>query len=143
MSAPNVVFSVFSGIGLILSLIPLYWHLDSLNVGTCMYMIWTALGCLVYFVNAVVWDGNAINWAPVWCDICTFAVLHSILISDEPYPATRIQIGFTVALPACGLCIIRRLYFIATTTTVTSTRTDVSRRNGLGVAKNYSKIKTT
>lgn len=69
-------------------------------------------------------------------------VLHSILISDEPYPATRIQIGFTVALPACGLCIIRRLYFIATTTTVTSTRTDVSRRNGLGVAKNYSKIKT-
>jgi len=70
-------------------------------------------------------------------------ILHSIPISDEPYPATRIQIGFTVALPACGLCIIRRLYFIATTTTVTNTRADVSLRIRLGVAKSYSRIKTT
>jgi len=70
MPAANIVFAVFSGTGLVLSLIPLYWHLESWNVGTCGYMVWTALGCLVHFVNAVVWNGNALNWAPVWCDIC-------------------------------------------------------------------------
>ena len=69
-------------------------------------------------------------------------VPHSILIS-EPYPVTRLQVGFSVGVPACGLCIIRRLYFIATTTTVTNTRADVSCRIRFGVAKYYSKIKTT
>ena len=52
--------------------------------------------------------------------------VHSGLVSDEPYPAVRLQIGISVALPACGLCIMRRLYFIANTTTVTTTQADVS-----------------
>jgi pheromone a factor receptor len=34
-------------------------------------MFWAGLGCLNMFVNSIVWNGNAINWAPVWCDICT------------------------------------------------------------------------
>jgi pheromone a factor receptor len=110
MTASNTAFTVFSGFGFILSVVPLYWHLESWNVGTCMYMIWTALGCLVHFVDSIVWSGNAINWAPVWCDI-----------------AIRIQIGLTVAWPACGLCIVRRLYYIATPTAVTTTRTEKRR----------------
>ena len=72
MTASNTAFTVFSGIGFILSVVPLYWHLESWNVGTCMYMIWTALACLVHFVGSIVWNGNAINWAPAWCDIGTF-----------------------------------------------------------------------
>lgn len=72
MAAFNVVFTVFSGIGFVISVIPLWWHVQSwdMHVGTCMYMVWTALGCLVHFVDSIVWNGNAINWAPVWCDIC-------------------------------------------------------------------------
>lgn len=129
MTAANTAFSVFSGIGFILSVVPLWWHLESWNVGTCMYMIWTALGCLVHFVGSILWNGNAINWAPVWCDICTFRCwLDRVHISDELYPAIRIQLAVAVALPACGLCIIRRLYYIASPTTVTSTRTDVRGR---------------
>ena len=76
MTASNTAFTVFSGIGFILSVVPLYWHLESWNVGTCMYMVWTALGCLVHFVDSIVWNGNAVNWAPVWCDIGTFT--HSL-----------------------------------------------------------------
>lgn len=72
MTASNTAFSVFSGFGIVLSLIPLWWHLQSWNVGTCMFMTWAALGCLVYFVDSIVWRGNVINWAPVWCDIGTF-----------------------------------------------------------------------
>ena len=72
MIAPNTVYIVFAVFGLVLSLIPLGWHLESWNVGICMFMIWTALGCLVYFVDAIVWSGNVVNWAPVWCDIGAF-----------------------------------------------------------------------
>jgi pheromone a factor receptor len=110
MSASNTAFTVFSGIGFILSVVPLYWHLESWNVGTCMYMIWTAVACLVHFVNSIVWSGNAINWAPAWCDI-----------------AIRIQLAVAVAWPACGLCIVRRLYYIASPTAVTTTRTEKRR----------------
>lgn len=111
MTALNRAFSVFSGLGFILSVVPLWWHLESANVGTCMYMIWTAIGCLVHFVNSILWNGNAVNWAPVWCDI-----------------AVRIQIGLTVAWPACVLCIIRRLYYIASPpTSVTTSRSDKRR----------------
>lgn len=75
MTASNTAFTVFSGIGFFLSVVPLWWHLQSWNahVGTSMYLIWTALACLVFFVDSIVWNGNAINWAPVWCDIGMFA----------------------------------------------------------------------
>lgn len=72
MTASNTAFTVFSAIGLVLSLIPLWWHLESWNVGTCMFMIWTALTCLVFFVDSIAWSGNIINWTPVWCDIGEF-----------------------------------------------------------------------
>jgi len=75
-----------------------------------MYMIWTAIACLVHFVNSIVWNGNAINWAPVWCDI-----------------ATRLQIAVRVAWPATTLCIVRRLYYIASPTAVTTTRAEKRR----------------
>jgi pheromone a factor receptor len=144
MTASNTAYTVFSGIGFILTVIPLYWHLESWNVGTCMYIIWTALACLVHFVDSIIWSGNAINWAPVWCDICTFTHCFTdfFLISDKFYSAVRIQLGVAVAWPACGLCIIRRLYHIASPTAVTTTRAEVRCRIRLGVAKDYSNIET-
>jgi pheromone a factor receptor len=112
MTASNTAYTVFSGIGFFLVVVPLYWHLESWNVGTCMYMIWTALACLVHFVDSIVWSGNAINWAPVWCDI-----------------SIRVQIAVMVAWPACALCVVRRLYYIASpaATAVTSTRAEKRR----------------
>ena len=82
MTVSNTVFTVFSGIGLTLSVIPLLWHLGSRNVGTCMYAVWTALACLVYFVNSIIWDGNTVNRAPVWCDICTSRYPFARFLSD-------------------------------------------------------------
>ncbi|TDL15950.1 STE3-domain-containing protein [Rickenella mellea] len=61
-----------------------------------MYMIWTASSCLIMFVNSIVWHNNAIDKAPIWCDI-----------------SGRILLGFQIAIPACGLCIQRRLYLAA------------------------------
>jgi pheromone a factor receptor len=83
----NLVFIVFCFFGFWLSIIPLYWHLQgklqftngpSLNIkvhftawntGTCVYMLWTSIGCLICFINAILWRGNVIDKAPIYCDI--------------------------------------------------------------------------
>ncbi|KIJ69831.1 hypothetical protein HYDPIDRAFT_142477 [Hydnomerulius pinastri MD-312] len=92
---PNALFSAFSFIGFILSTIPLCWHLQASNAGICMYLTWTSLGCLILFINSIVWDDNVINWVPVWCDI-----------------TARFLVGSSIGIPASGLCIIRKLFRI-------------------------------
>ncbi|KAF8200239.1 pheromone A receptor-domain-containing protein [Pholiota molesta] len=95
-------FPVFAFLSFILVLIPLPWHFQAWNSGTCLYMIWTAIGCLNLFINSIIWHNNAIDWAPVWCDI-----------------STRIVVAVGVAIPAASLCINRRLYKIASCQTAT------------------------
>ncbi|KAH7924989.1 fungal pheromone STE3G-protein-coupled receptor [Leucogyrophana mollusca] len=106
MSDPSYpAFPIFAVIGSILVLIPLPWHFQAWNSGTCLYMIWTALGLLNMAINSIVWRSTAINYAPVWCDI-----------------SSRLIVGVAVAIPAASLCINRRLYKIATVSTVTTSR---------------------
>lgn len=104
------LFPTFAFLGFIVVLIPLPLHLQAWNCGTCMYIIWTALGCLLHFINAIVWRNSALNVAPVWCDI-----------------STKVFIGASVGIPAAGLCISRRLYKIAVIKSVTVTREDKRR----------------
>ena len=90
------------------------------NRGTCMYMVWTALGCLNQFINSVVWNKNVVNRAPVWCDICEVIYLfvrHRTINLTQlifvPYlEATRITIGISIAISAAALCVMRHLYQI-------------------------------
>ena len=135
MPAFNIVYTVFSGIGIILSIVPLWWHVKSwrMHVGTCTYMIWTALGCFVHFVDSIVWNGNAINWAPVWCDISTFRCPFTEISSHKLHSDIRIQVAVAVALPACGLCIIRRIYNVTAMTTPVL----VGFRTILNITKNH------
>ncbi|KAJ7475475.1 Rcb3.42 [Mycena galericulata] len=106
MSDPSYpVYPAFAFIGFVIVLIPLPWHLQAWNSGTCLFMIWTALGCLNLFINAIVWHNNVIDWAPVWCDI-----------------SSHIIIAVSVGIPASSLCINRRLYNIATCQTVSMTK---------------------
>jgi len=107
---PNGVYTAFSFIGFVLCAIPFYWHLEAWNTGTCLYMIWVGLGCLMQCINSIVWNKNMIDRAPVYCDI-----------------STRIQAGLNVALPASSLCINRRLYKIATMKAVMFTSSDKRR----------------
>ena len=107
MSASNQAFSAFSFITLLLVLIPLPWHLEAWNTGTILYMGWTALSLLNYFINSVVWSDNTVNWAPVWCDI-----------------SSKIIVGAAIGIPCASLCINRRLYFIGKMQVVTKTKAD-------------------
>ncbi|KAF6745597.1 Ste3-like pheromone receptor, partial [Ephemerocybe angulata] len=107
---PNPVYSTFAFLGFLACAIPFPWHLEAWNTGTCLYMFWCGLGCLNMFVNSIVWNGNAINWAPVWCDI-----------------SSRIVLSTSFAIPAASLCINRRLYHIASAQTVTVSRAEKRR----------------
>ncbi|KAJ7585914.1 fungal pheromone STE3G-protein-coupled receptor [Mycena floridula] len=104
------LFPVFAFLGFVLPLIPLTWHFQAWNSGTCYYMVWSSLACLNQFVNSIVWAGNINNPAPVWCDI-----------------STRIMLGANVGLPAASLCINRRLYHIACLRSVAVTRSEKKR----------------
>jgi len=75
-------------------------------------MFWAGILNLNQFVNSIVFNHNAINHAPVFCDI-----------------SIRIILGGAVAIPAASLCINRRLYNIASVRTVAVTKAE--RRRGI------------
>ncbi|KAJ6468598.1 putative fungal pheromone GPCR, STE3-type [Mycena vulgaris] len=98
------LFSIFAFLGFFLVLVPLPWHLQAWNSGTCFYMMWAALACLNQFVNSIAWKDDVLNKAPIWCDI-----------------SIRIIMAASVGIPAASLCINRRLYQIASVKTVSIT----------------------
>ncbi|KAI9057582.1 B mating type pheromone receptor [Trametes sanguinea] len=105
-------FPILAILGAVVVLVPLPWHFQAWNAGTCLFMIWTSIACLNLAINAIVWNNNALNLAPVWCDI-----------------SSRIIIATGVALPAASLCIQRRLYNIASIKTVSITHAE--KRKGI------------
>jgi pheromone a factor receptor len=107
---PNELFSALSFIGFVMCAIPFYWHLEAWSTGTCLYMFWAGLGCLLESINSMVWNKNMILRAPIYCDF-----------------VARIQAAQNVAIPAASLCINRRLYKIATIKAVTITRSEKRR----------------
>nr|ADX23537.1 putative pheromone receptor [Flammulina velutipes] len=101
------LFPIFAFLGFIVCLIPLPWHLQAWNSGTCAFMLWTAATCFVEFVNSIVWHGTVADVAPVWCDI--------------------FLLGSNIGIPASVLCISRRLYKITSIQSVSVTRKDKRR----------------
>lgn len=78
MSDPTYpAFPVLALLGSGLALIPLPWHLQAWNSGTCLYMIWASIACFNLGLNSILWRDNAINFAPVWCDICEYDFVSS------------------------------------------------------------------
>jgi pheromone a factor receptor len=84
-STVNQVYTVFSFIGIALFVFPFYWHLQgklqftnglnirvyvtAWNTGTRMYMIQTALGGCLSFINSILWRGNVLDKAPIYFDV--------------------------------------------------------------------------
>ncbi|THH28485.1 hypothetical protein EUX98_g5709 [Antrodiella citrinella] len=100
----------FSLLGFILCYIPLLWHFQAWNVGCILYIFWAGTQCLNQFINIMVWRDNAVNFAPVWCDI-----------------STRFMWMARTGGLAAGLIIARRLCMITTGITVRGTRRDKMR----------------
>ena len=92
-------------------------------------MIWTGLGCLLQCVNSIVWNGNVINRAPVYCDIGKsvdpLSFKRSLTLRHRT--VIQFQVALNVAISACSLCINRRLYKIASVKSVMITREEKRR----------------
>ena len=136
MTGVNHVFTVFALFAFTSASVPLTWHLteaSSWNAGTCLFIFWSGLSSLVWFVNSIVWDGNVVNWTPAWCDVCEFPFRFSLSLflassflfcfacsgedgtlrgSSACHAATRVAIATVVGIPASMLVIQRRLYFM-------------------------------
>ena len=103
LSLAYPTFPIFGFITTFLVLIPLPWHLQVWNAGTCMFMLWTAIATLNFSINSVVWHGNAVNWAPAWCDICAFVfdIYGFWLLTCSA--ASRVIVASSVGIPAAAL----------------------------------------
>ncbi|KAF9007126.1 Rcb2.42 [Cyathus striatus] len=88
----RVELPVGAFIAAFLVLVPLPWHWRARNVPTLSIIIWLFFCNLSSAINTIIWAGNVKIVAPVWCDI-----------------VTKLQIGATMALPACCLCLCIRL----------------------------------
>ncbi|KAI0826208.1 STE3-domain-containing protein [Irpex lacteus] len=91
--------------------VPLYWHLEAVNVGCILLIFWVGTSCLISGVNCVIWRDNAINWSPIWGDI----TVHFQFIASQ-------------GVIASGMVIARRLNKIASTSSVSTSRSDRRRQ---------------
>ncbi|KAK0524658.1 a-factor receptor [Tilletia horrida] len=101
------VFTPFAGIGLVLLLALLPWHLRAKNLAVFLLCGWLFLQVLSFFVNSIAWWDNVDIKAEVWCDIST-----KLIYSGQIGPV------------CCSLCVLRRLEAIASTRTVRTTEQD-------------------
>ncbi|KAG9227017.1 hypothetical protein CCMSSC00406_0008989 [Pleurotus cornucopiae] len=90
------VLTVCNFLAFLLVLSPLPWHIQSWNTGTCFYMFWCALGCLIHFINAIVYDGTLEVQSAIWCEM-----------------SGRLGAATSYGIPAAVLCINRRLFIIS------------------------------
>jgi len=80
-------------------------------------IVWLFITNVIYGVNSLAWSDNVQNKAPVWCDICkrlTLKVMGPIYLTPAT-PAAKLNIGASMAFPACNLCISRNLAMIGGT----------------------------
>ena len=124
------LYPIIAFFGSILVLIPLPWHLQAWNSGTCYFIFWTFVACLNQFFNSVVWASDAVDRAPWFCEICSCFIFVShfcrfILTYLSSIKATRITLGASVGIPAACLCISRRLFSIARVQAVLITPAEV------------------
>nr|QQL12042.1 mating-type protein ste3.3 [Hypsizygus marmoreus] len=107
----HVELPIGAFVSALLVLIPLPWHWRARNVPTLSIIAWLFISNVIFGVNSVVWAGNVRIVAPVWCDI-----------------VTKFQIGSTMSLPACCLCLCIHLERIASVRYVQTTHGQKRRR---------------
>lgn len=133
MAGAYPLFPILSFLGFLISLVPLPWHIKSMNAGTTFYMLWTSIACLNHFINALIWKGNVYMNAPAWCEICTSSRPRRSLCADI-FSAFRIKIGAAVGIPLSTLCIMRQLYLITRIDYAMTTRAEVQVHRWLEVS---------
>ena len=68
---PDVAFSFFSALGIVLAIVPAISHWRNRNVATLCLIFWVTLANLIYFLDSVIWSGDIADaWdGKIYCDI--------------------------------------------------------------------------
>lgn len=61
----------------VLVLIPLPWHWRAKNIATLSMIAWLFISNIIFAINSVIWAGNVMNVAPVWCDIGMLLIIFN------------------------------------------------------------------
>ncbi|KAH8918741.1 STE3-domain-containing protein [Atractiella rhizophila] len=69
METTTIIYTILSFLSFLLNLAPTAWHLQQGNASGFCLGFWTVLLNFIAFVNCVVWRNDAVNRAPIWCDI--------------------------------------------------------------------------
>ena len=109
-TALNFIFGA-----LLLLYLPL--QIRARNIGLSFFILWVSGLCIGYGANTVVWRDNALNSAPIWCEICVFDFFY-LPTWDAPlyvgllmlFLVIRGSVGGSVAVASCSLSIVRQLY---------------------------------
>lgn len=74
---------IFSGIGILLVLLPLPLHWRARNAGTLLLIAWLFISNFIFFVDGIVWwNSYDLPPSPIWCDIGTHWIYHAWQYKD-------------------------------------------------------------
>ncbi|BGP51503.1 a-factor receptor [Rhodotorula kratochvilovae] len=107
----QLAYAVLSGLLVTLNIVPLYWQFFQGNSGPIAMGVWVVLANFIDFINAAVWYNDAVDRAPLWCDI-----------------RVKLSIGQGVGRLAAVFCIARFLADIVSPRATAITRQDRRRR---------------
>ncbi|KAJ3970125.1 GPCR fungal pheromone mating factor, partial [Lentinula raphanica] len=74
----------------------LFLYSTARNTGTCLFMAWIGLACIILSINSFLWKDTISNLAPVWCDI-----------------SSKLLVGSNAAIASVASCINIRLWLVA------------------------------
>lgn len=109
----GVQLPIFSFLSTLLLFLILPAQVHHYGIPSASIIVWLIFCNIIHGINSVLWFGNQAEHAPVWCDISRGfdQGLNSILMFST---ASVVLLGAMVAVPACFLCIARRLEAITT-----------------------------
>ena len=73
MSAANVIAATLNLMSALIVLISVLRQIRYGNVGTCAFALWASSGCFIAGINAIIWNDDANDIVPVWCEFSEFS----------------------------------------------------------------------
>lgn len=97
-------------------------------MGTVLWIFWAGTGCLIYFINAIIWRDNVTNWAPVWCDIgeCQVPGIGAVVSEHVFRSVTRFLHVQPIGICLASALINHRLYKLSKLSVTFTSAADVS-----------------
>ena len=105
-----------------------------------LWVFWAGTVSIFHFIDALVWARDAVNIAPVWCDICESFRGNSRLLLRILMPfvsASRVKLMQPIGIIITTALINHRLYKLSKMDSVYNTSADVSEMFSICCARHF------